>query len=233
MMSTMASRRGTAGPGRSGAAHGGGTPRRTGWEDRLLGALVHPMNIAAAGLAAAVLSIGVVTAIPAVIAASRAMQRWLAGDDQAVFTGVFREFAATWRRSLPIGIAGVLVAVILVVDVAFLTEQLAGGSGVAIALLAATAPVAIAIGLLLLALPVSAALQRDASARAWLVGAGALVARRPFSAVLLLIGVVTFALACYLFPTLLPFLGASLPAYLALLVWRKTPLSRPDQHENH
>jgi uncharacterized membrane protein YesL len=200
--------------------------KRTGWEGRLLGALVHPMNIAAAGLAAAVLSLGVVTAVPAVIAAGRSMRRWLAGEDDAVFTGVFREFAASWRRSLPLGVGAVAVVAMLVVDVAFLTAQLEQGSAIAIALLAATVPVALALGLLLLALPASAALQPDASARAWLVGAGALVARRPFTALLLLLGVATFALLCYLFPTLLPFLGLSLPAYLALLVWGR-PAATP------
>jgi len=198
--------------------------KRTGWEGRLLGVLVHPMNVAAAGLAAAVLSLGVVTAVPAVIAASRSMRRWLDGEEHAVFTGVFREFAATWRRSLPLGVGVVVVMAMLVVDIAFLTAQLEQGSAIATALLAATAPVALALGLLLLALPASAALQPDASARAWLVGAGALVARRPFTALLLLIGEVTFALLCYLFPTLLPFFGASLPAYLALLVWRRAGL---------
>lgn len=220
MMSTMVSKRTPEDSARQ-RRDGSRAPR--GWEGRVLGALVHPMNIAAAGLAAAVLSLGVVTAIPAAIAASRAMQRWLAGDDQAVFTGVFREFAATWRRSLPLGVAAVLVGAVLIVDVAFLMDQLAHGSGVAIALLAATVPVAIALGLLALALPVSAALHRDASARDWFFGAGALVARRPFTAILLLIAVVTFGLCCYLFPTLLPFFGMSLPAYLALLVWHRVP----------
>ena len=195
------------------------TPKRSGWEGRLLAVLVHPMNIAAAGLAAAVLSLGIVTALPAALVAARMMQRWLDGDDQPVFTGVFREFAGTWRRSLPLGVASAIVSVVVVVDGAFLLEQAGRGSTLAIVLLAATVPVALAIGLILVTLPVAAARDRDARARTWLLGAGARVAAHPLRAALLLLAVVTFGLCCYLVPTLLPFFGASLPAYLAVRSW--------------
>lgn len=228
-MSTVTRQRSTpSGGGRRGPADGrpsggqAGRPggRPGGWESRLLAALVYPTNLAAAGIAAFLLSLLVVTALPAAIAAARALNAWQVDGETAVFTRTFREFARTWKRSWLGGVLAALAGALLVVDAAFLTDQLAQGSSIAIVLLAATVPVAIALALLLLAIPVAASRLPDAGLRDWLVGAGALVAWRPFRSVFLLAIVVALALTCYLLPAFAPFFGASLPVYLALVTWR-------------
>jgi uncharacterized membrane protein YesL len=198
-------------------------PPRTGrgWEQRLLAAMAYPANLAFVGLAAVLLSLPVITILPASVAAARALRGWLREGDTAVFTATFREFGATWRRTLPLGVGSVAVVFLLLVDSVFLGRQLspaAGGAGpVALVLAAATVPVALAVLLLLLALPVAAARSPSATRRQWLLEAGYLVARRPVQALLLLALVVSFGLTCYLLPTLVPFFALSLPVYLALV----------------
>ncbi|WP_104165480.1 DUF624 domain-containing protein [Cryobacterium sp. N22] len=196
-------------------------PADRGWEHRLLAAMAYPANLAFVGVAALILALPVVTILPASVAAARALRLWLQDGETAVFTATFREFGATWRRTLPMGVGSVAVVLLLSVDSFFLGQQLsaagAGASPVALVLAAATVPVALAVTLLLLALPVAAARSREGTARQWLVEAGYLIARRPVQALLLLAIVVIFFLTCYLLPTLVPFFGLSLPVYLALV----------------
>lgn len=192
-------------------------PRRN-WEHQLLRLMSFPANLAFAGLAAFVLALPLVTALGAAVAAARSLDRWLREGDDAVFTTTFREFAATWRRTLAPGVAVVAIVIVLCVDAVFLWRQLIGGtSPVALLLAAGTVPVAIAIALVLLALPVAAARTPDASAKDWLVEAGYLIARRPARAAILLVIAVAFTLTCYLLPTAVPFFGLSVPVYLALV----------------
>jgi uncharacterized membrane protein YesL len=180
--------------------------------------MAYPANLAFAGLAAFLLALPMVTALGASVAAARSMGRWLREGDDAVFTATFREFAATWRRTLAPGVAAVVVVVMLSVDAVFLWRQLTDGtSPIALLLAAGTVPVAVAVALVLLALPVAAARTPDASAKAWLVEAGYLIARRPMRAAVLLVITVAFALTCYLLPTAVPFFGLSVPVYLALV----------------
>jgi uncharacterized membrane protein YesL len=180
--------------------------------------MAYPANLAFAGLAAFLLALPLVTALGATVAAARSMGRWLREGDDAVFTATFREFAATWRRTLAPGVAAVAVVVMLSVDAVFLWRQLTGGtSPIALLLAAGTVPVAVAVALVLLALPVAAARAPDASAKAWLMEAGYLIARRPMRAAILLVITVAFALTCYLLPTAVPFFGLSVPVYLALV----------------
>ena len=191
-----------------------------GWEQRLLAAMAYPANLAFVGVAALILALPVVTILPASVAAARALRLWLQDGETAVFTATFREFGATWRRTLPLGVASVAVVLLLLVDSVFLGQQLsaagAGASPVALVLAAATVPVALAVTLLLLALPVAAARSREGTRRQWLLEAGYLIARRPVQALIMLAIVLVFVLTCYLLPTLVPFFGLSLPVYLAL-----------------
>ncbi len=192
------------------------TRRRRGWEQRLLAAMAYPANLALGGVAAFILALPVITAVPAVVALGRAYGSWLREGDDAVFTGTFREFAATWRRTLPLGVAGAVVVALLVVNATFLLDRLdAGPDPLALVLAPATAVVGAAVTLLLLGLPVAAHRSRDADVKHWLAESGYLVARRPVRALALLAIVAAFVFTCGLLPTIVPFLGLSLPVYLA------------------
>lgn len=190
---------------------------RSGWEQTALRALAYPANLAFAGFAGFILALPLVTALPAAVAAARSMDGWLREDSTTVFTSTFREFAATWRRTLPLGVLTAVLVAILTVDVLFLWSQLATGTnGLALAMGAATVPVAISVALMLLALPVAASRNRDGTARQWLVEAAYLVTSRPLRATILLALSAAVTLTCVLIPTLVPFFWLSVPAYLAL-----------------
>ncbi|RYV52122.1 hypothetical protein [Pengzhenrongella frigida] len=194
-----------------------GRRERRSWEQGLLAALAYPANLAFAGVATFLLALPLVTALPAAIAGARAMDGWLRHGDDTVFTATFREFAATWRRTLPLGALSLVVVALLGVDGAFLWSRLVGGGSAALLLAAATIPVTVTVALVLLAVPVAATRSPDGSWRSWLVEAGYLVARRPARAGVLLLLTVAFALTCVLVPTVIPFFGLSVPVYLALV----------------
>lgn len=180
--------------------------------------MAYPANLAFAGLAAFVLALPLVTALGAAVAAARSIDRWQREDNDSVFTTTFREFAATWRRTLVPGVGALAVVVVLLGDALFLWRQVNGDtSPMALLLAAATIPLDIAVALLLLAFPVAAARAPDDDTKAWLIGAGYLVARRPVRASMLLVIVMAFTLTCYLLPTVVPFFALSVPVYLALV----------------
>lgn len=195
-----------------------GVRKEGGWEQTALRVLSYPANLAFAGIAAFVLSIGLITALPAAIAAARSMDGWLREDSTTVFTSTFREFAATWKRSLPMGVLALLLMVVLSGNFYFLWLQITEGtSGVALAIGAASVPVAISVILMLLAIPVAASRNKDGTAREWIVESVYLLVRRPIQAAFLLILTGATLFTCVLLPTIAPFLGISLPAYLALI----------------
>lgn len=189
-------------------------PRRRGWEDRTLAALAYPANLALAGVAAFLLALPVVTWLAAAVAAGRALHGWLAHDDDRVFTRTFREFAVTWRRTLPASVAATVMALVVLVNMLFLGRQ---ETPVAFVFGMATVPFAVAGMLVACYLPVAAALQRDAGTRDWMRGAVALAAERPVRSLLLAAVVAAFSLTCVLAPTIVPFFGLSLPVWLALV----------------
>ncbi|SDD63603.1 Uncharacterized membrane protein YesL [Sanguibacter gelidistatuariae] len=200
-------------------------PRRR-WEHKLLTILSYPANLMFAGVAAAILSLGVVTALPAAIAASRAMSLWLRDGEDAVFTTTFKEFAATWRRSLPLGVASVVIVLVLSANTVFLWGRAGSGAdGPALLLGAATAVLGCAGALVLLALPVATTRSPDGDRRSWLIESAYLVARRPLRSVILLGIVVAVAATFYLLPTLVPFVGISIPVYLALVTFGHGPVN--------
>lgn len=197
---------------------------RSRWEHRLLAALAYPANLVLAGIAATIVSLGVVTVLPAAVAATRALDGWLRHGDDAVFTATFRELRATWRRTLPLGLAATACTLVLTVNAVFLWHRSDGGTvGPALVLGAATAVVGCAVALLLLALPVAATRSPDARPREWLVEAAYLVARRPVRSLLLLVLVVGVLGTLWLLPTLAPFVAVSVPAYLALVTLGHEP----------
>lgn len=204
--------------------------RQSGWEQSVLKWLAYPANLAFAGLAAFLLALPLVTALPAVVAAARSMDGWLRHDSTTVFTSTFREFRATWRRTLPLGILAVVIVGILAVDAMFLwTQVTTGTSGVALAVAAASIPVAVAVALFLLALPVAASRNRDGTAREWLIEAGYLITTRPVRALVLLVLTGALVSTYLLLPTLVPFFGLSVPVYLALVSLGSPPAANPSE----
>ncbi len=187
----------------------------------MLGFLSYPANIALGGVAAFVLALPLVTLIPASIALARAFATWRETGNDSVFTNTFREFGATWRRSLVIGLISLVVMVILVADIFFLVTQLAvGGAPQPVILVAAAViPIGAVVSLVLLSIPVAAAQHRDGTARQWLRAAVGLVVGRPLASLGMLVVFATVLLACVALPTLVPFAGMSVPIYAAVVLW--------------
>lgn len=195
--------------------------RHKGWEQKVLGFLSYPANIVLGGLAAFLLALPVVTLMPAAIALARAFSSWRDTGNDEVFTNTFREFAATWRRSLGLGFVALVPLALLVGDILFLLARLAdeGGNPLALLISAAFIPVAAVLCLMLLAIPVAAAHEREGSWRTWLRAAAVLVVMKPLNSFMVLLVLLTVLLVCIVFPTMIPFIGISAPIYLALVFW--------------
>ncbi len=194
----------------------------------MLGFLSYPANIVLGGVAAFILALPLVTLVPAAIALARAFSTWRETGDDAVFTNTFREFGATWRRSLIVGLVSLVLIVILVVDMVFLLTQLtgAGGPQPAIIFSAAVIPIGAVVSLALFAIPVAAAQERDGTARQWIRTAVTLLIARPLQSLEMLVVLATVLLICVALPTLIPFVGISVPIYLGVILWG-TPRDSP------
>ncbi|PFG32362.1 putative membrane protein YesL [Sanguibacter antarcticus] len=189
----------------------------TGWEQTALRILTYPANLALAGAAGFILALPVVTAVPAVLAVARSLDGWMREDSTTVFTSTFREFAATWRRTLPFGILSVVVVGLLAFDAWFLWAQVASGtSGLAIAVGGASIPVAVSVVVILLVLPVAVCRNRDGTMKQWLAEAGFLAITHPVQTTVQLILAAVVLATLGLVPSMLPFFGISLPVYLVL-----------------
>lgn len=184
------------------------------WETRALAIMAYPANLAFAGLAAFVLALPIVTGLSACVAAGRALHGWLTNGDDRVFTHTFREFGATWRRTLPASTLASLAVVVIVTNVLFLGSQ---DGPVAYLFAMATVPVAAALALIIVMLPAAAARAPDRGMREWLSALATLAAARPASSVILVVIVGAFGLTCVLLPTIVPFFGLSLPVWLGLI----------------
>ncbi|NEE01914.1 hypothetical protein [Phytoactinopolyspora halotolerans] len=203
--------------------------RRRRWEDTALAVLSYPANLALAGVAAFILSLGVVTWLSAAVAAGRALHRWQEHGDDAVFTQTFREMAATWRRTWLLSVVATVLAAMVLVNLLFLGTR---ESPAAFLLATAMLPVAGALLLLALMLPAAASRDRDATTAQWLRAVVALGAQRPISSLVLLSIVAAFGLTCVLLPTIVPFLGISLPVWLALVATGNGAGTAADQREH-
>lgn len=198
--------------------------RRPRWESALLAAMAYPANLAFAGLAAFLLAVPVVTWLTALIAAGRALDRWVARDDDRVFTNTFQEFRALWRRTLALSVLATVVVFVLVINLLFLGDQ---GTSAAYLLGMATVPVAAMLVLVVVMLPAAAVQMPDGTAGEWLRLALSLGVRGPVVSLALVVVVIGFLLTCVLLPTMAPFFGLSLPAWLGLkTVRRARPLLR-------
>lgn len=186
---------------------------RTRWEHRVLAVLAYPANLALAGVAAFLLTVPIVTWLPAWVAAGRALHRWLTEGDDRVFTTTLREFAATWRRTVPAGLVATVVAAMFVVNLIFLGSR---DTPVAFLLAMAMLPVGVAGLVVAVMLPVAAARRPEAAMREWLTDVVTLAVTRPLASVVLVVLVVAFGLTCVLLPTIIPFFGLSVPVWLGL-----------------
>lgn len=115
---------------------------------------------AAAGLACSLLSLGVVTWLPALAAAAQVLQRWRSDGDQRAFVGVFAAFGAQWRSLWRHSLISTAIGVVLLANLTFL----AGRTGVAFVFFAVQLGLAAAFLTYHLALAAAAG-RRDASAR--------------------------------------------------------------------
>ncbi|MDZ8200378.1 YesL family protein [Microbacterium sp. SSW1-59] len=198
-----------------------GRPRKAPrWEGRALGALMYPANVVVGAIAVLILSVPVVTILPATLALSRAYAAWVHEGDDAVFTNTFREFRATWRRSLPLGLGATVILAVLVVDGVFLIRELTAETpSIGLLFAAATVPLAVAAAVYFFAVAAAGAAAPDGSRRDWLALGGRLMLAMPGRSLAVAAVVVVCVLASTLLPTLAPFVLISVPAVTATGLW--------------
>ncbi|MGV8896083.1 MAG: DUF624 domain-containing protein [Rhodoglobus sp.] len=201
-----------------------GTRRVPRWERTLLGALTYPGNIILGSVAVLVLSLGVITALPAAIALARAFASWTAHGDDKVFTNTFREFARTWRRTLGLGVVAVVVFGIMVADGLFLSFQLSlPGGSLALLFSAAVLPLSAVACVYTVAITAAATLNTEANASTWIREAFVLMLGSPRRSLLVLLTVVAVVVTCLLLPTLAPFAAIAVPVYVGVRCWGPRP----------
>jgi uncharacterized membrane protein YesL len=182
--------------------------------------LAYPGNLTLSGIAGFLLALPVVTWLAAAIAVGRALHRWRGEGDDRVFTNTFREFAASWRTGVPLSVAATALVALVAIDWAYLSSR----DGPVVALLAAAlVPVCLLLLAVVVHLPAASALDPGGGARAWVVGAVRIVVLAPLDAVLAVVASVTWLALCLVVPTLVPFLGLSVPAFAGLVAARRVP----------
>jgi hypothetical protein len=87
---------------------------------RVLGWLEWVANPALAGAAVALLSLGVVTWLPALAAAAEALRQWRRDGEQRCFIGTISGFSAQWRRLWRHSLLSTAVFAVLAANVGFL-----------------------------------------------------------------------------------------------------------------
>ncbi|GAA2180515.1 hypothetical protein GCM10009785_11660 [Brooklawnia cerclae] len=123
---------------------------------------------AMAGVAFVVLALGVVTWLPALAAAGRALDGWRTNGDTSVLTGTFRAFRRYARVLMPHAVVSTLALALLAIDVIFLS----GRSGpVALALFMICLGLVLVLLIYHVALAVVAATRPDESVGEWIRGA--------------------------------------------------------------
>lgn len=183
------------------------------WETRVLGWLEHPVNLVIANLVWFVLALPLITWLAAAVALAVAVDAWFEDGDDRMVRNVLAAWRATWRRTLPLGVASGAIGLVLGANALFLSTR---PSGVATVLLGGTA----GLGLLWLVanlwlVPVLAR-HRDLPLRAALVLAVGHAVRQPATTALLVVFAVLAAAVLVPFWTFLPFLGAAPIVALAL-----------------
>ncbi|WP_405792749.1 DUF624 domain-containing protein [Streptomyces sp. NBC_01506] len=168
---------------------------------------------AVAGAACAVLSLGVVTWLPALAAMAHALQRWRTEGDNRVFVNAFAAFPRYWRALWRHGLVSTAAAVVLVANIVYLLSRSEPWTFV---VLAAQVGIAAALVIHHIALAAEAGRTPRGSVRTWSAGALALGFGSPARGTALLGAVVSAVLLSLVVPLGPLLLGPSIPVLLAL-----------------
>ncbi|MEL5954161.1 hypothetical protein AADR41_05160 [Streptomyces sp. CLV115] len=168
---------------------------------------------AAAGAAFTVLSLGVVTWLPALAAMGHALQRWRAEGDSRCFTNTFTAFPRYWRSLWRHCLASTAAAVVLAANIVHLLGRPEPWTFV---LLAAQVGIVAALTIHHVALAAEAGRSPHGTVRTWSRGALALGFGSAARGTALLGAVISAALLSLVVPLGPLLLGPSIPVLLAL-----------------
>lgn len=168
---------------------------------------------AAAGAAFVVLSLGVVTWLPALAAMAHGLQRWRAEGDSHCFANTFASFPRYWRSLWRHGLASTAAAAVLSANIVYLLGRSEPWTFV---LLAAQAGIAAALVIHHVALAAEAGRTPGGTLRDWTRGALALGFGSAARGTALLGAVVSAVLLSLVVPLGPLLLGPSIPVLLAL-----------------
>ncbi|MFC9246113.1 DUF624 domain-containing protein [Streptomyces sp. NPDC057136] len=168
---------------------------------------------AAAGAAFTVLSLGVVTWLPALAAMGHALQRWRAEGDSRCFTNAFAAFPRYWRGLWRHGLLSTVAAAVLAANIVHLLGRSEPWTFV---VLAAQLGIAAALVIHHVALAAEAGRTPDGSVRSWSLGALALGFGSAARGTALLGAVISAVLLSLVVPLGPLLLGPSIPVLLAL-----------------
>ncbi|MFD9500107.1 hypothetical protein [Streptomyces sp. NPDC060035] len=168
---------------------------------------------AVAGAACTVLSLGVVTWLPALAAMGHALQLWRAEGDSRVFVNAFAAFPRYWSALWRHGLLSTAAAVVLGTNIVYLLSRSEPWTFV---VLAAQAGIAAALVIHHIALAAEAGRTPQGSVRTWSAGALALGFGSPARGTALLGAVISAVLLSLVVPLGPLLLGPSIPVLLAL-----------------
>lgn len=194
-----------------------------GWERKALRAAEFVAYPALAGAAFCLLTLGVVTWLPALAAAGHALQSWRSDGSGRPFTGTLRAFPGYWRQLRREALAGTAVLVVCAADVAFLATS----RGPALVLLPVQVLLLAAVVVYGLALATVAALEPGSGAGKLRRDAVAFAFGSPRRTLGLAAAAVVLPLAVLPVPLGPLLLGPTLPLMAALSV--AAPAPRPGQ----
>lgn len=168
---------------------------------------------AAAGAAFVVLSLGVVTWLPALAAMAHGLQRWRAEGDSHCFGNTFTSFPRYWRALWRHGLASTVAAAVLSANIVYLLGRSEPWTFV---LLAAQVGIVAALVIHHVALAAEAGRAPGGTVRSWTRGALALGFGSAARGTALLGAVVSAVLLSLVVPLGPLLLGPSIPVLLAL-----------------
>ncbi|MGW0963422.1 DUF624 domain-containing protein [Streptomyces gelaticus] len=168
---------------------------------------------AAAGAAFTVLSLGVVTWLPALAAMGHALQRWRAEGDNRCFTNAFTAFPRYWRALWCHSLVSTAAGIVLAANIVHLLGRPEPWTFV---LLAAQVGIAAALAIHHVALAAEAGRSPRGTVRTWSRGALALGFGSAARGTALLGAVISAALLSLVVPLGPLLLGPSIPVLLAL-----------------
>ncbi|MER6103328.1 hypothetical protein ABT115_13630 [Streptomyces sp. NPDC001832] len=187
-------------------------PLSSGWPT-LLRRLEFVAYPAAAGAAFAVLSLGVVTWLPALATMGHALQRWRAEGDSRCFTNAFSTFPHYWRALWQHSVASTAAGIVLTANIFYLLGRSEPWTFV---LLAAQVGIAAALVIHHVTLAAEAGRSPQGTVRAWSRGALVLGFGSAARGTALLGAVISAALFSLVVPLGPLLLGPSIPVLLAL-----------------